>query len=299
LAAASEAFAILETPTSDPAVPDPAVPDPAVPDPAVRGSYMFGVSDVRGAQTACKHDSSVESIVVENVSVRHDGRAAAAPDGVSLMVEAGRVTTLAGPSGCGKSTLLAVLLGFTQPDEGRIMITARGVPRAGLAGIAQGTVYLRDLDPDGWRSMIGWVPQDPTLFPGTVADNIRLGWPQAPDSAVQAAARAAALDDIPLDAALFDRGTGLSAGQRRRVAFARALLPRPGGTPRPVLLLDEPTAGLDPVAEARVIETLRREAASGRAILVASHHPAVLAAADEIVRLGQHAVLAERAEVLA
>jgi ABC-type transport system involved in cytochrome bd biosynthesis fused ATPase/permease subunit len=138
--------------------------------------------------------------------------------------------------------------------------------------------------------MIGWVPQEPTLFPGTVADNIRLGWPQAPAEAVMAAARAAALagdgpGNLPLDRVLADRGAGLSAGQRRRVALARALLPRPDGTPRPILLLDEPTAGLDAKAEACVIATLRAEAAKGRAILVVSHHPAVLAAADEAVTM--------------
>jgi ATP-binding cassette subfamily C protein CydCD len=129
------------------------------------------------------------------------------------------------------------------------------------------------------------VPQEPTLFPGTVAGNIRLGWPGAPMSAVRDAARAAALGDVPLDQSVADRGTGLSAGQRRRVALARALLPCPDGRPRPVLLLDEPTAGLDGTSEARVIATLRAEADRGRAILVVSHHPAVLAAADEVVRV--------------
>jgi ABC-type multidrug transport system fused ATPase/permease subunit len=136
---------------------------------------------------------------------------------------------------------------------------------------------------DWWRARVGWVPQEPTLFPGTVADNIRLGWPRAPDDAVRSAARAAALDDVPLGRLLGDLGAGLSAGQRRRVALARALLPGPDGSPRPVLLLDEPTAGLDHAAEARVIATLRAQAGLGRAILVVSHHPAVLAAADEVI----------------
>jgi len=245
LAAANEAFAILETPEADNS----------------------------NSRPSCSWLGRELLIQVENVSVRHQGRAEATPDGVSLTIEPGRITALAGPSGCGKSTLLSVLLGFTQPSAGRVVTAGGRDPRH--------------------RELIGWVPQDPTLFPGTIADNIKLGWPDAPPSAVSAAAGAAALDDVPLDRVLADRGAGLSAGQRRRVALARALLPGPGGAPRPVLLLDEPTAGLDAESEARVIATLGAEAARGRAILVVSHHPAVLAAADEVVLVGA------REEVLA
>jgi thiol reductant ABC exporter CydD subunit len=291
LAAASEVFAVIETPAPGVAADAPRAD--------LFDDKRFGKAALA---TTTAHDHGA-LVVIDNVTVRYEGRSAPAPDGISLVIAPGKVTALAGPSGCGKSTLIRVLLGFTPADQGRILITARG----GLAGHGDGGsgVDLRALDPDRWRSMVGWVPQDPTLFPGTVADNIRLGWTGAPDEAVQAAARAAALDDVPLDAPVADRGTGLSAGQRRRVALARALLPgaagpaSPDGTPRPVLLLDEPTAGLDPVAEARVIATLRAEAARGRAILVVSHHPAVLAAADDVVRAGQFAEWPRDAEVLA
>jgi thiol reductant ABC exporter CydD subunit len=257
------------------------------------------------------------AIRVHRVSVRHEGRAGAAPDCVSLTISPGRLTALAGPSGCGKSSLLAVLLGFTRPDEGRVLITARSGPPANPGGADPDEADLRETDLretdlGHWRSTIGWVPQEPTLFPGTLADNIRLGWPDAPDEAVRTAAAAAALTGdgpgtvsagrapsgrVSLDGMLADRGAGLSAGQRRRVALARALLPRPDGTPRPVLLLDEPTAGLDATAEARVIATLRAEAAKGRAILVVSHHPAVLAAADEVVAMAEATVAAVFEEV--
>jgi thiol reductant ABC exporter CydD subunit len=195
-------------------------------------------------------------ITVSDVTVRHEGRAEPAPREASLTIVPGRITALAGPSGCGKSTLLAVLLGFTRPASGSV-------------------------SPPCPRDAIGWLPQDPVLFAGTVADNIALGCPDAPAAAVARAAREAAIDDVPLDRKLGERGTGLSAGQRRRVALARALLVR-----RPVLLLDEPTAGLDAATERRVLASLREQALAGRAVLVVSHRPAVLAAADEVVTIG-------------
>jgi ATP-binding cassette subfamily C protein CydCD len=208
----------------------------------------------------------VPSIHLDAVSVRHEGRAVPAPDRATFTIEPDRLTVLAGPSGCGKTTLLSCLLGFARPASGSI------TPPAG-------------------ESLFGWLPQEPTLFAGTVADNIRLGRPDAPDEAVAAAARDAALDDVPLTRVLGQRGVGLSAGQRRRVALARALI-----LDRPVLLLDEPTAGLDRDRESVVIETLRRYAV-GHAVLVVSHRPAVIAAADVVVDLGSHARLAATAPI--
>jgi thiol reductant ABC exporter CydD subunit len=209
-------------------------------------------------RTPPQPQAHVPAIHVDAVSVCHEGRAAPAPDRATLTIEPGRLTVLTGPSGCGKTTLLSCLLGFAEPTSGSISAPAR-------------------------ESLFGWLPQDPTLFAGTVAHNIRLGWPDAPDEAVAAAARSAALDDVPLSRVLGERGTGLSAGQRRRVALARALL-----LGRPILLLDEPTAGLDPERESVVIETLRRYAA-GHAVLAVSHRPAVVAAADIVVDLASQA----------
>jgi thiol reductant ABC exporter CydD subunit len=215
-------------------------------------------------------------IRAEAVSVVHPGRSGRAPANFSALFRAGEISVLAGPSGSGKSTLVDVLLGFAQPSAGRVLVDGDD-----LAG----------LDCETWRSQVGWVPQQPYLFPGTVAANIRLGCPGAPDAAVAAAARAAALDDVPLGRLVTERGGGLSSGQCRRVALARALLPG-----RPVLLLDEPTAGLDPEAEDRVLDTLRAQAAAGRIVLIAAHHPRVIAVADQVVRLTVDEVQASAAQ---
>ena len=249
LAAAGEAIAVIET--ADPA-----------------GTRRPAGEPVRV--------TAPQIIRVDGVSVCHPGRPQPAPDQVSLLARAGEITAITGPSGAGKSTLIDVLLGFAPPSAGRVTITDRAEPGAGAR-----RAELDDLDLDAWRTLIGWVPQEPYLFPGTVASNIRLGWPDAPDEAVRAAAHAAALDEVPLDRPVTEQGGGLSAGQRRRVALARALV-----LDRPVLLLDEPTAGLDGETEDRVLGTLRAQAAAGQVVIIAAHHPRVIAVADKEVRLG-------------
>jgi ATP-binding cassette, subfamily C, bacterial CydCD len=280
LAAAGEAFAVIETPAPVPS---------GMSEPEGRGAAW---TDEQGApatneegrrclksapEASRKHSRPApvpDAIQVEGIQVRHQGRPGAAPDDAWLSVARGEITALAGPSGSGKSTLIDVLLGFARPSAGRVMVEG-----------PDGGADLAEIDPEAWRSAIAWVGQDPVLFAGTVESNIRLGWPAAPAEAVDAARRAAALDEIPLDKRVGERGSGLSSGQRRRVALARALLPPPDR--RPVLLLDEPTAGLDAGTEARVIATLHGQAAAGRLVLVASHRPAVLAAADCVVRIGR------------
>ncbi|GHA23586.1 hypothetical protein GCM10010329_53750 [Streptomyces spiroverticillatus] len=168
---------------------------------------------------------------VDRVTVRYPGRAVPALEGVSLSVRTGEHVALVGPSGAGKSTLLALLLGFVEPGEGRVTV---------------GGVDLAQLDAEAWRERVAWVPQRPHLFAGTVAENIRLGRPGASEAEVRAAARAAPAEgfvaELPdgYDTALGESGFGLSAGQRQRIALARAFL-----LDAPVLLLDEPTAHLD------------------------------------------------------
>ncbi|MFF9590421.1 thiol reductant ABC exporter subunit CydD [Streptomyces sp. NPDC014646] len=207
---------------------------------------------------------------LEGVTVRHEGRAAPSLDRASLVVEEGETVALTGPSGVGKSTLLDVVLGFTAPDEGRVRV---------------GDIDLATLDLERWRERIAWVPQRPYLFAGTIAENVRLARPDADDTAVMAALRDAGAYDFVARlpdgelTVLGEDGAGLSAGQRQRLALARAFL-----ADRPLLLLDEPTASLDGETEAGIVEAVRRLAV-GRTVLLVVHRPALLAVADRVVAL--------------
>ncbi|GGV40233.1 thiol reductant ABC exporter subunit CydD [Streptomyces spectabilis] len=207
---------------------------------------------------------------VENLSVRYPGRAVDAVSEVSFTVGRGETVALVGPSGSGKSTLLTALLGFVEPTGGRVRI---------------GAADLADVSLERWREQVAWVPQRPHLFAGSIADNVRLARPDADDTAVREALRAAGalefVDALPLGAetALGEDGAGLSAGQRQRVALARAFL-----ADRSVVLLDEPTAALDGATEAEVVEAVRRLAV-GRTVVLVVHRPALLAVADRVVRV--------------
>ncbi|MFD5462096.1 thiol reductant ABC exporter subunit CydD [Kitasatospora sp. NPDC127059] len=213
-------------------------------------------------------------ITAEGLTVRHPGRARPALDGAALTLRPGSSTALTGPSGAGKSTLLSVLLGLTAPEAGSVRITA-----------ADGRTHdLAELEPDSWRRQIAWVPQHPHLFAGTIRDNLRLQRPDATDDRLWTALRAAhALDFVTdLDAELGEDGAGLSAGQRQRLALARVLL----ADDRPLVLLDEPTANLDGDSEAAVVAAVRTLAEDpARTVLVVAHRPALLAVAEQRVRL--------------
>ncbi len=132
-----------------------------------------------------------------------------------------------------------------------------------------------------WREQLAYVGQEPGLLSGTVADNVRMGFPHATDAAVADALRRAGATDLPVDQAIGDDAEGVSAGERRRIAVARALLRVTLGRAK-LLVLDEPTAGLDADTEADLLHSLR---ALGVAALVVTHRPAVLAEADRVVRL--------------
>ena len=215
-------------------------------------------------------DPASSRITVDHLSVSYPERTEHALHDLSLTIEPGRITALVGPSGCGKSTLLAVMLGFVAPTAGAVRI---------------GEVDVAEFDPDTWRSRVAYVPQRPRLLALSLRENVALGAPEATDEQITAALHAAGATDVltelpdGLDTHLGDGGRGLSVGQQRRVAVARALL-----RDAPLVLMDEPTAALDVATEADVLRGLRTHAA-GRTIVVVAHRESLAELADDIVRM--------------
>ena len=219
-------------------------------------------------------DPATSSIRVSGLRVDLPDRAATAFSGLDLELAPGEVVALTGPSGAGKSTLLSVLMAQRLPDAGSVRV---------------GSSDLFELDPDAWRARVAWLPQRPHLFAGSIADNVRIGMSDATNEQVRQALAGAQVDFTDPDAAasataVGRRSTGLSAGQLQRVALARVLL-RVRHHDTGLLLLDEPSAHLDGDTERQVVAALL-DAAAGRTVLVVSHRPALLDAADRIVRLG-------------
>ncbi|MCU1370689.1 MAG: Cysteine export CydDC family transporter permease subunit/ATP-binding protein CydD [Ilumatobacteraceae bacterium] len=210
------------------------------------------------------------TIELVDVGFTYPGSGAPSLDGLDLSIAAGETVALVGPSGAGKTTVSRLLMRFAEPSSGRILID--GGP-------------LGDVDPAAWRQRIAWVPQDPTLIAGTVAQNIRLGDPGAADDRVRAAAEAARavgfIEALPdgFATVLGERGLRLSGGQRQRLAIARAAL-----RDAPVVVLDEFTAHLDHQTEAELIDAIA-ELLAGRTALVIAHRPRTLRLADRVVTL--------------
>lgn len=225
------------------------------------------------------------TLVCDDVSVVYPERHGPALSNLSLRIAPGRTLGIIGPSGAGKTTLLALLTGSLLPTSGTVQIEQ-----------ADGTrTDLRSIDLDLWLQSIAWLPQEPLLLRGTVADNVRIGRPDATDADVIAALADAGLQvaELPkgINTLIAESGTGVSTGQRRRIALARVLL-----SDAEVVLLDEPTAGLDGDAEAAVIDGLRRRLA-GRTVVMVLHRRTALAAADELILLTPAAVESDADEV--
>ena len=223
------------------------------------------------------------SLQVAGAAVQFDGRSERALEPVTFEATSGSVTALVGASGGGKTTLLNAIMGFIPLDAGAMSVRC-----------PQGSeIELRQLDRAAWLATIGWVPQRSRLVDATassrstVEDAVRLGQPDASDEDVWTALRAAGIAEeiaatpAGLRTVIQPGGTGLSAGQLQRIALARALLRRPR-----MLLLDEPTAGLDPGSEAAVVEAVRRMADDGAIVIVVAHRPALVGIADSVVRIG-------------
>ena len=215
---------------------------------------------------------------------------------VDLELRPGETVAVVGPSGAGKSTLAALLLRLADPTGGRITIGAnRDLDTTGLGGGSDPggrPLDLAELDPVAWRRLLAWLPQRPAILSASVAENIRLADPTASDVRVRDAARMAGADDfvsaLPdgYGTLLGEAGRALSAGERRRIALARAFL-----RDAPILILDEPTADLDPASAAVVGEAVER-LGEGRTVLLIVHDEALAARADRIVRIEDGRVIA-------
>jgi thiol reductant ABC exporter CydD subunit len=214
----------------------------------------------------------------EHVSYEYPQRPGTVLSDLDLELEPGQITALVGPSGAGKSTIATLLMRLADPTEGRI--TCAGSD-------------LRAFDPDAWRSQIAWVPQRPTLFTGTVAENLALYAPKASRAQIQQAAQAVGaeqlIQELPqgFDTPIGEGARRLSAGQARRIALARVFL-----ADRPLLVLDEPTAHLDEESAHELADALEL-LARGRTTLLIVHHPLLSELADHVHLIGDGRVLEE------
>jgi ABC-type transport system involved in cytochrome bd biosynthesis fused ATPase/permease subunit len=213
---------------------------------------------------------AVTTVRLEEVAFSYPARPAPVLDGLDLELAPGETVALVGASGGGKSTVAALLLCFATPSAGRITV---------------GGVDLAECDIRAWRRRLAWVPQRPTLVRGTIAENILLADPSASERRMYEAAALAGAEEFvltlpegyrtPVGAA----GRTLSAGERRRIALARAFL-----RDAPLVILDEPTADLDPASAAHVAGAIERLSAE-RGVLLIAHRPELAAQADRAVTL--------------
>ena len=215
---------------------------------------------IRSTSLAPAASTTAPAVTLQGISVRHAGAGRDALSALDLEIAPGEFVALAGGSGSGKSTLLEAIAGWLPLREGRIVIAPHD-------------------------ARIGYAPQRPYLFHGSIADNLRIARPDADDASLQAAAEAAQVmrfaTRLPggLDTVIGERGFGLSGGEARRIALARLFLRDPA-----LALLDEPTAFLDPDTERAVLEALVAFA-RGRTLIVATHSDAALEAAGRVVKL--------------
>ena len=253
MSAAEQIQAFLEPPTGAAAAPGEA----SAPGPALPAGPALWASPVPGAS---RRILRAPAVAFRDVDFAYG--AAPVLAGLSLEIGSGEHVALTGPSGAGKSTLIALLNRFARAHRGTIEID--GVP-------------LLALPIQEWRRIVAWLPQRPTLFHGSVGDNVRLGRSDASDQDVRRALSRARVDEITPDTPVGEAGQELSTGQAQRVALARLFLRSPL-----LVLLDEPTAHLDAESAARVSESIQ-ELSRGRTTILVAHRMESAAGMDRLV----------------
>ncbi len=238
------------------------------------GRRVLDVADreahVRDPEGQAPVPSSRPTFALEEVAARYPAADRRVLHGVSLTLAPGRKVALVGPSGSGKTTVVNLLLRFLDPTDGRVTLDGRD---------------LRDYRQEDVRHAIAFAGQDSHLFTTTIRENVRIGKPAATDAELEEALRRACISDwvatLPegIDTLVGEEGTWLSGGQRQRIGLARAFL-----ADAPLLILDEPTAHLDPVT-ARMLMDDVIDALGGKTLLLISHRPEGLERMDELVEL--------------
>ena len=209
------------------------------------------------------------TITCEAVTFRYGGDRGGVRD-ISLTIPANSITALAGASGSGKSTLARLILGLSAPESGRVLVNGTDI---------------QEFDRDQWLARLAWVPQQPFFFNASIRDNLVMGQKSHDEAAIRSALEKAALwpviSSLPMgiETALGDSGAGLSGGELRRLAMARALLRNAS-----VVLLDEPTAGLDHANEQLVLDTIEAMGEE-RTVIVISHREESIARCRQVIEL--------------
>jgi len=225
---------------------------------------IFGVLDIPEMPPGTVRAHHLAAIRFDNVTLKYPERDGPALDRVSFTIEPGTRSAIVGSSGSGKTSVVSLLMRFVEPSSGCVRV---------------GSSDLGELDADEWRKLIAWVPQDPTVFAGTVRDNVRFGRSGASDAEVEEALRLAGLDGLDPDLEVGERGVLVSAGQRRRLGLARAFV-----RDAPLLLADEPTANLDSDTQEGIRASLGL-LAERRTVVTVVHRPILAADADVVIHL--------------